>query len=167
MNHDLARRAFEEIRNRPYAWSSELGVSAHNCYFKGSELLQRLGILGYAVRGRVGETRLENYIPERIHKLYPKEFLLTHFYVEVDIDGIWKILDPSYDPPLCKHGFIVNNWDSNKSCFEIIRLYTQREQIDYQKEWNDPLYSRKYFEAIKPCAIALNEYLEELRRNSA
>lgn len=56
MNHDLAISVFEEIRNRPYAWSVQKDVHANNCYFKGIEVLQRLGSFGYAVRGCVGET---------------------------------------------------------------------------------------------------------------
>jgi hypothetical protein len=99
MNHSAARRIFEEIRNRPYAWSIAPGESAHNCYFKGVELLQRLGILGYAVRGRVGETYLDERVPEEIKKLYPPEVLLTHFWVEVQLDGTWQpVMIESYSP---------------------------------------------------------------------
>lgn len=164
MMHDIAKSIFEEIRNRPYAWSKQNGVVANNCYFKGIELLQRLGILGYPIRGRVGETYLDTKIPEDIRRLYPSEFCLTHFFVEIQIDNEWRILDPSYDPPLKKHGFIVNDWDSNRTCFDITRLYGQDEQVVYQQDWNNPEYAARYFNKIVPCASALNEFFENLRR---
>lgn len=82
MDHSALKLIFDEIRNRPYAWSVAADRSANNCYFKGIELLQRLGILGYAVRGRIGETFLDERVPEEIRHLYPSEFLLTHFWVQ-------------------------------------------------------------------------------------
>ena len=165
MNHDLAESIFVEIRNRPYAWACKEGVAANNCYYKGIELLRRLGEAGYAVRGRVGETCLDSKIPERIRELYPDEFKLTHFFVEAHIDDKWRVLDPSFDPPLKRHGFIVNDWGSNRTCFEITQLYSQEEQIVYQQEWFSHEYASRYFDKIFPCARALNEYLERLRLN--
>lgn len=163
MTHDLAKAIFKEIRDRPYAWSLECGVPAHNCYFKGLEILQRIGALGYAVRGRIGEAGFGDLIPQEIQKLHPPEFLLTHFYVEIHLDGRWKILDPSFDSALAPHGFIVNAWEDGRSCFEITRLYSQEDQITYSAQWEDPAYAKRYFEKIKPCALAVNAYLEGLR----
>jgi hypothetical protein len=166
MNHAAANAIFEEIRNRPYAWSVAVGQPANNCYFKGIELLQRLGILGYAVRGRVGETFLDARIPEEIRRLYPRDVLLTHFWVEIEIDGRWQPADPSYDPPLGVAGFPVNDWDSGKTCFEITRAYSQEEAIAYQAEWNDPRYAAEYFAAIGPCAQALNKWFDSVRADA-
>lgn len=164
MEHQAARAIFEEIRNRPYAWSSQMDKPADNCYFKGIELLQRLGTLGYAVRGRVGETFLDAKIPEEIRLLYPSEFQLTHFWVEVLLKDVWHTLDASYDPGLENAGFNVNDWDSNRTCFEITKVYTQQEAIAYQDVWSDPEYARSYFEAVGPCATALNKWYESLRK---
>lgn len=164
MNHKIAEALFEEIRNRPYEWSTAVGKSANNCYFKGIELLQRLGILGYVVRGKVGETFLDEKIPAEIRALYPARFPLTHFWVEAQIDGNWRVLDASYDPPLAAAGFKVNQWDSNHTCFEITKEYTQEEAIAYQAEWNNPVYGSNYFEAVGPCAAALNRWFQTIRR---
>jgi hypothetical protein len=163
MEHQAARTIFEEIRSRPYAWSTEIGKPASNCYFKGIELLQRLGILGYTVRGRIGETYLDTKIPEEVRVLYPSEFQLTHFWVEVQLAEVWRTLDASYDPGLAYAGFNVNDWDSNQTCFQITKTYTQQEAIAYQSTWNDPGYARSYFEAVRPCATALNNWYESLR----
>lgn len=167
MEHQAARAIFEEIRNRPYAWSTELGKPANNCYFKGIELLQRLGIIGYTVRGRTGETYLDNKIPEQIRALYRPEFQLTHFWVEVLLGDIWYALDASYDPGLASAGFDVNDWDSNRICFQITKTYTQEEAIAYQAVWTNPEYAQSYFKAIAPCANALNLWYEDMRKTDA
>lgn len=164
MNHSSAQKIFEEIRSRPYEWSSVPGKSANNCYYKGIELLQRLGILGYAVRGRVGETYLDSNFPVEIRALYPQDLVLTHFWVEVELDDGWSILDASYDPPLAKAGFVVNSWESNTTCFEITKTYSQEQAIAYQNEWNNPNYARDYFQRIGPCAKALNSWFADLRK---
>jgi len=164
MEHQTARTLFEEIRNRPYAWSTEIGKPANNCYFKGIELLQRLGILGYAVRGRVGETYLDTKTPEAIRALYPSEFQLTHFWVEVLLGDIWHTLDASYDPGLASAGFVVNDWSTNRTCFEITKRYSQQEAIAYHHMWKYPEYARAYFEAVAPCATALNSWYASLRK---
>lgn len=129
--------------------------------------MERLGIHGYAVQGRTGETYLDQKVPEEIRKFYPSEFLLTHFWVEVQLDNNWHILDASYDIGLSKAGFIVNEWESNKTCFDITKAYTQEEVIAYCAEWNNPDYARRYFEAITPCALALNKWYEAQRSGAA
>ena len=80
-SHRVAQHIFAEIRDRPYAWAVSPGVQANNCYVKGIELLQRLGILGYAVRGRVGEMSFGDVIPKRIQRLHPSAFPPTHFWI--------------------------------------------------------------------------------------
>jgi hypothetical protein len=163
MDHTTLQQIFDEIRNRPYAWSVAPGEPSNNCYFKGIELLQRLGILGYAVRGRIGETFLDERVPQEIRRLYPTDIPLTHFWIEVDIDGAWRAMDPSYDPPLASVGFQVNEWNSGKTCFEITRTYTQEESLAYQAEWSKPECAQQYFKAIAPCAHALNKWYETAR----
>lgn len=169
MKHEVAKRIFEEIRNRPYAWSTQLGVPANNCYFKGIELLQRLGILGYAVRGRVGNTYLDQKVPEEIRMLYPKDpkYGLTHFWIEAEIDGYWRVLDPSYDPALGRVGFRFNEWGSGETCFDITEEYSPERTIEYQELWNQPDYGVAYFDAVSECAIAMNRWLESIRDSSA
>lgn len=163
MDHKAAKAIFEDIRNRPYAWSTVPGESADNCYFKGVDLLKGLGVLGYSVRGRIGDTYLDDKVSAEIKGLYPSTFPLTHFWVEVHLEDQWRALDPSYDPPLARAGFLVNEWDSNRTCFDITRIYTQEESIAYQNVWQDSEYVHKYFEAIAPCAAALNKWYQTLR----
>ncbi len=165
--HAVARRIFEEIRERPYAVSVEAGVAANNCYYKGIELLQRLGCLGYAVRGCTAETFWdETLIPPEIHKLYPPKHLVTHFYVEAEIDGAWRILDPSFDPVLEKAGFRIGQWDSRTiACFTLTKIYDQKEQIAYTEMWNDPVYAVSYFLEAGPFLRAFNTWLDGVRKD--
>jgi len=118
------------------------------------------------VRGRVGETYLDEQIPLEVRNLYPANIPLTHFWAEIEIENNWRILDASYDPELAKVGFIVNEWDSNRTCFEITKAYTHEEIIEYQTKWSDPECARSYFEAIGQCATALNNWFETLRMES-
>ena len=160
MNHDLAKSIFSEIQARPYSLSLAAGAPSNNCYYKGIELLQRLGILGYTVRGRVGETYWDrNIIPTSILDLLPADIHVTHFYCEVQIDGQWRIVDPSFQPTLKKMGFNIGAWEGTaQSCFPITKLYTQEESIAYQQQWFDPSYQRDFFERGLPCWRALNDW---------
>ena len=165
MNHAQAIKIFEEIRSRPYTLSTKPGVPSDNCYFKGIELLKRLGELGYAVRGHVGETYWDSaIIPQSIIDLYPTRFLVTHFYVEAEIDGSWRALDPSFDHDLAKVGFRVAEWSgANAPCFNITKHYTQEENIAYQSVWADPSYAVAYFSECAEFLRQLNAWFERVR----
>lgn len=146
MDHRYAKAIFEEIRDRPYRLSDKAGVHADNCFFKGQELIQRLGTLGYCVRGRIGEMNWHNgIIPEPLIQAIPDDIVPTHFYVEVYRDQAWHILDASLQMPLEKLGFKIGQWDQGQSCFEIISLYDQQESIAYQEKWLDPDMQKTFF----------------------
>lgn len=166
MRHETARNIFNAIRARPYRVSEKPGVPADNCYFKGVELLQRLGTLGYAVRGRVGETEWDGQlIPESILSLYPARFPVTHFYVEADIDGAWRPLDPTFDPGLEPAGFRVADWEGrNAPCFILRKLYTLEESVAYQERWQDPAYAAAYFSESAEFLKQLNRWLDSVRQ---
>jgi hypothetical protein len=164
VDHRAALSVFADIQRRPYRVSTQLGVPADNCYFKGIELLQQLGILGYAVRGRVCETIWDPAIfPAEIIALHPKDMLSTHFFVEVELDGQWRIADPSFQPALAKHGFPIGRFDGTPApCFPVTKLYTQEESIAYQLLWAQPDYGRRYFDRAGPFLTQLNAWLSKL-----
>jgi hypothetical protein len=164
MDHTRAKQIFTEIQSKPYSLSLAPGVPANNCYYKGVELLQRLGVLGYAVRGRVGETYWEtSIIPADIIGLLPPDILVTHFYPEILIDGTWRIIDPTFQPALAKYGFIIGAWEGTPApCFPITKLYTQEESIAYQEQWFDPAYQQNFFARGAACWKALNQWFSQV-----
>jgi hypothetical protein len=165
MDHSLAKTIFEEIRERPYSVSESADSVCNNCYYKGMELLQRLGALGYIVRGRLGETYWDSkIIPQEIVDLYPTEFPCLHFFVEINDNEIWRYLDPSIESGLAKYGFPVADWDgSNAPCFPITKLYSQEEVLRFFKTWEDPAYVSAYFDRASPFFIRFNQWLNDIR----
>lgn len=159
MDHSQAIKIFEEIQARPYNLSLEAGEPCNNCYFKGVELLQELGELGYTVRGRGGVTYWdENVFGKEIINLLPDNFIITHFYMEICLDNKWRILDPSYQPSLEKYGLTVGSWENGKSCFPLTKFFTQEEFHEYLKEWRDKDYQNDFFERGRPVWEALNKW---------
>ena len=163
MKHQVALEIFNEIRDRPFAMATAPDTYANNCYFKGIELIQKLGVLGYTVRGRLGETFLDSIIPEEIRLLYPFDIPLVHFWAEIKIDGRWLTLDASYDKGLKKLGFPVTEFSSDRTCFDITKYYSHEEIISYYKKWSNPENTRRIFESIVPCAMAFNNWLNNAR----
>ncbi|MFZ2586513.1 MAG: hypothetical protein WAZ18_00070 [Alphaproteobacteria bacterium] len=162
MKHDQAISIFQEIQARPYRVSEKINTPANNCYFKGIELLQRLGSLGYTVRGRVGETAWDNkLITAEILNLYDVSFKVTHFVTEIHLNGRWRFLDPSYPISLRKHGFKVGSWDKGTLCFPITKLYMQKQSLEYQQEWFSPGYAESYFKKNAPFFKAFNAWISK------
>lgn len=164
MNHSAAKAIFDEIRARPYAVSTAPGVRAENCYFKGTELMERLGALGYTVRGCVGKSGWDPaFFPAEILTLASPDFEDTHFWCEALLDGEWVALDTSIDLPLAKHGFTATEFGDGRLCFAVSRKLTEAEQAAHMEMWSDPAYTAAYFKANSAFLEALNRYFEKLR----
>lgn len=161
MDHSIAKAIFEEIQNRPYNVITEPGMLENNCLVKGIELIQRLGVLGYSVRGRIGETYWDtDIIPKEIVEMLPPDVPTTHFYVEAFSDDEWHILDPSFQPSFKRLGFPIGSWTLGKCCFDITKLYNQEEMIDYQAKWSDPATQQDYFKRAHKGLSALHKWFE-------
>ena len=162
----MARKVFEDIRDQPYRVSEFIDDQAANCALKGKQLLERLGSLGYAVRGRVAEMQWENtLLPKEIVSLYPADLLATHFFIEVEEDGAWRCLDPSWDRGLEIAGFPIATWDG-KNCpgFTLGKVYEFEEQAKYLNLCNDSSYASEYFVKARVFLQATNAWLEKIRR---
>lgn len=164
MDDSWAKNIFLEIQERPYdCLPLTPNDDCNNCFYKGRELIQRLAILGYTVRGRVAETTWHtDIIPTEISNLLPKNILVTHFYTEIYQDGKWRIIDPSFQPSLEKYGFTIGSWDNGESCFPLIKIYSQEESIAYQKMWFNEDYQKEFFGKGGACWKALNEWFAEI-----
>ena len=125
-------------------------------------MLQRLGEMGYAVRGRCGESYWdEDIFGKEIIELIPEGLMTTHFYTKIYLDDEWHILDPSFQPSLSKHGLTIGSWKNGKSCFPITKLYTQSEYQEYRKDWFNEAYQKDFFERGLPLWKALHEWFLE------
>ncbi len=162
MDHSEAIAVFEEIQARPFNVSLVSGEPSNNCYFKGIELLQRIGEMGYAVRGRCGESYWdENIFGKNVIDLIPENLMTTHFYVEIYLNDEWRILDTSFQPSLAKYSLNIGSWENGTSCFPITKLYTQEEYQVYRQNWFDKEYQKDFFERGLPLWKALNIWFSE------
>jgi hypothetical protein len=165
MDHSRAQNLFKEIQSRPYSLSLSADEASNNCFFKGSELLQQLGIMGYTVRGRVAETYWDPKIfGKEITSLLPENMLVTHFYTEIFLDDKWRILDPSFQPSLASKGLTIGSWENGLSCFPIAKLYTQEESLAYQAQWFEQEYQDKFFLDGNDCWKALKKWFSDHAR---
>jgi len=163
MQHELAKNLFKEIQSRPFSISLSPDIPCNNCFYKNVELMQKLGIMGYAVRGRIGETYWDpKIIPKNIVDLLPEDILVTHFWIEIQEDGVWRPLDTTLQPELEEYGFTIGTWDNGKIAFPITKLYSQQESIEYQQQCSSIEYQRDFFERGGPCWKALNEWFEDI-----
>lgn len=163
MRNDLAQKIFEEIRDRPFR-TALYPEKANNCYFKSSELIQKLTDLGFSMRGRLGEVDwADTPCPPEILKLLPEDAVETHFFPEIRVDGEWKILDPTWNKSFAvKFNLPYSEFNrENESCFKIHRLYDLEEQAAYVWTFlNDQQAADIYIKKARPFLSAINEWLD-------
>jgi hypothetical protein len=161
----IAKHIFEEVRDQPYRLSLFAGDLAPNCALKGTQLIERLGSLGFGVRGRVADFLWENTpLPKEIVSLYPTDLEVTHFFVEILIDDDWRQLDASWDSGLEKCGFPIATWDGiNSPGIKLERIYGFEEQASYLKLCANRAYAEKYFTKAADFLREANKWFEKIR----
>lgn len=166
-DHNLARRIFEEIRERPYQVPTRPGEVAWECSAKAQELVKELAILGYDTRIRIADMDwYDSPIPRDILDLHPKDRPTTHFYPEVLIDGAWRLIDPSIDSALVEKGFRLVGFEGDpRSCFTITRVYNSAEQLAFAGLWTDPAFVEQYFRDVSPFLRAVHDWFEQVRQS--
>jgi len=101
---------FYNVRDIPYRIPLSVGEEDHCCSGKSTLLKEQLEKLGYKVKFRVCSFKWSDMdLPEEVISV-PHEDLSSHSYLEVLINGIWIIVDPTWDSGL-KSIFTVNEWD--------------------------------------------------------
>jgi len=159
-------KEFEKVRDIPYRIPLSLKEPDECCTGKAKILLEILKKGGYDVRYCICMFKWSDLnIPKKIQDM-PHDDECSHTYLEIKIDGKWKIIDPTWDKGL-KSIFTVNKWDG-KSDTQIALP---------AREYLSPEESSKYLEHIlTPEAIAadlktngefykaFNEWLEAERK---
>lgn len=165
MREDITRKIFEEIRDRPYRVATSAHTPATNCYFKAMELVKPLTTFGYELRGKLGEIDwADTPCPQHILALRKPNVIDTHFYLEILLDGRWKILDPSWNKSFAlKHSLPYSEFGAdNTSCFKITKMYDVESQTAYAWGWlHDPSLIEKYIDDMGPFLTGLNQWLEK------
>jgi hypothetical protein len=161
----IARKIFEEIRDRPYRVAL-YPDAADNCFYKGTEVIQKLTSCGYEMRARVGEFYWEDTpCPKEIVDLHPENEAALHFYPEIYHDGAWKILDPSFNRVFSeKTGLPYSEFgEENEPCFPMEKLYNAAQQAEYTWKWvSNPQMMDNYMAENHDFLYALNLWLEEI-----
>ncbi|MBN2421900.1 hypothetical protein JXB41_01620 [Candidatus Woesearchaeota archaeon] len=156
---------FESIRDIPYRIPLKLGEEDNCCSGKHEKLFNLLKKEGYKVRYRVCVFLWSDLnLPSELEKI-PHDDDCTHTYLEINIDGNWKILDATWDIGL-KNLFHINKWDG-KSNTEIavkpIKIFTPQKSLEIVNNQTEEVINKdlkingkfyKYF----------NEWLEKNRK---
>jgi arylamine N-acetyltransferase len=110
-------KEFEKIRDIPYRIPLSLEEPDECCSGKADMLFKILKKSGYDVRYRICTFRWSDLdLPKEIQNISHDDES-SHAYLEVNINGKWKIVDATWDKKL-KGIFNINEWDG-KSDTEI------------------------------------------------
>ncbi len=109
-----AVKAFEKIRDVPYRIPLNLKERDDSCSGKSDRLFKLLTKTGYKVRYRVCEFLWSSMDLPAVVRKAPHENRCTHTYLEVYINGKWRVLDATWDKGL---GSVlhVNHWNGESS----------------------------------------------------
>lgn len=110
-------KEFEKIRDIPYRIPLSLEEVDECCTGKAKTFFEILNKAGYEVRYRICMFKWSDLnLPKEIQGI-PHDDDCSHTYLEIKINGQWKIIDPTWDKGL-KNIFHINEWDG-KSDTEI------------------------------------------------
>ena len=155
---------FYSIRDIPYRIPLEWDEEDNCCSGKHEKLFNLLVEKNYKVRYRVCVFLWSDLnIPIKLEKI-SHDNDCTHTYLEIYLDGNWKILDATWDSGM-ENLFHINKWDG-KSDTEIavkpIKIFTPEESLRIVKNQDENLITRdlkingKFYKA-------LNEWLSKNR----
>lgn len=126
MNKALAIKVFEEIRDIPYRISLSTREKSNNCVGKHILLLKKLSDLGYNCQYRVCTFNWSDLdLPNELLTI-PHENESTHVFLEVEIDGLWKNVDATWDQSLSKI-LPINSWDGESNtqiAVPVVKLFS-------------------------------------------
>ncbi|OGP90011.1 MAG: hypothetical protein A2156_01430 [Deltaproteobacteria bacterium RBG_16_48_10] len=145
---------FYKIRNIPYmlypdlmnSWQGTLDMVKRNC---GSCSPKHI-LMARIFKNLNLEARLVTFpflwheqailYPDELNKLLPKLPISYHVACQIRRDDQWLNVDATFDPPLKKGGFVMNDWDGRNStevslvCRGEIVHRVEEERIEYVAE---------------------------------
>jgi len=135
---------FNSIRDIHYRISLKWGEEDNCCSGKHKKLFKLLIKKGYEVRYRVCVFLWSSLnLPPELEKISHGDDC-THTYLEIKIDGDWKILDATWDNRL-KGLFHINEWDG-KSNTEIAvkptKIFTPQKSLEIVNNQNEEVIKK-------------------------
>ena len=141
-------KEFEGVRDIPYRLPLSTTERNDSCAGKTTLLFKRLTDLGYDCRYRICSFRWSDLdIPAEVINI-PHKDDSTHVYLEVEIDGEWKNVDPSWDRSLNKI-LPVNNWDGKSDtqvAVPALELYSTEKSGEFFEQEELSAESKKIIE---------------------
>lgn len=123
--------SFNSIRDIPYRIPLKWGEKDDCCSGKHEKLFNILTKEGYEVRYRVCAFLWSSLnLPKELENT-PHDNECTHIYLEIKVNGKWKVLDATWDSGL-RVFFHVNEWDG-KSGTEVAvkptKIFTPKKKF--------------------------------------
>ena len=122
---------FNSIRDIPYKIPLQWGDEDNCCSGKHEKLFNLLK-KEYEVRYRVCVFLWSDLnLPSELEKI-PHDNDCTHVYLEIKIDGNWKILDATWDKGL-KNLFHINEWDGKfdtEIAVKPTKIFTPQKSLE-------------------------------------
>ncbi|OGY99773.1 MAG: hypothetical protein A2945_02135 [Candidatus Liptonbacteria bacterium RIFCSPLOWO2_01_FULL_52_25] len=158
---------FEKIRDIPYRIPLSTTERDDCCSGKSEQLLKILKVAGHGARYRVCTFRWSDLnLPNWVEQV-PHENECTHTYIEILLDGEWKIVDATWDRGLKNIFAVNNNWDGRSNtevAVPVRKLFSPKQSAEYMKRSattdaiaEDLKKNGKFYEAF-------NRWLETKRR---
>ncbi len=138
---------FEKVRDIPYGYTSSRGPNDVYRQNKGTcsgkhallkALYQKIGIgtKDFIALHRFKDLKV-NYPPEITAILDRSDIIDPHNFIKIFVDNKWITVDATWDKPLKKIGFVVNeNWDGKTEmqlCVLPIRIYETKNPVQDKK----------------------------------
>jgi hypothetical protein len=156
---------FNSIKDIPYRIPLKWGEEDNCCSGKHEKLFNLLTKKGYEVRYRVCVFLWSSLnLPPELEKI-PHDKDCTHTYLEIKIDGDWKILDATWDSGL-KNFFHINEWDG-KANTEIAvkptKIFTPQKSLEIVNNQNEEVI-KKDLQVNGEFYKEFNKWLDENRK---
>jgi len=155
---------FNSVRDIPYRIPLKYGEEDNCCSGKHEKLFNLLTKHGYKVRYRVCVFLWSSLnLPPELEKI-PHDNDCTHTYLEIIIDGTWKILDATWDIGL-KNIFHINKWDGKsdtKIAVKPVKIFTPQKSLKIVNNQNEDVI-KKDLEINGKFYKGFNEWLDKNR----
>lgn len=131
---------FKKVRDIPYRIPLTPEEPDECCTGKAEMMFKMFKEGGYDVRYRLCTFKWSSINLPKELKNIPHDDDSSHTYLEVKIDGQWKIVDATWDKGL-KGLFNINEWDGKsdtKIAVQCVKCLSPEESLNYIKHISTP-----------------------------